>query len=344
MPVTITKPQATLRELLAGLKKRTGLFGEQVMRTETVNDFYSVIGQNRNILINGDFQVMQRADYSSAQTAVNGAYQLDRWQGEYYGVSATIQQLSDGNHPNKSGNTYLRVAATSSGTGYIGVYQIIENKIFLGLRGQTVTLSLWVRSNNAKVQGMVYFGSDYKQVKIAGNGAWQYIKTTLRIPSTNTHTTPYVEVLLYDGGTVPIASGDYLEVADVQLEVGTAATPFERRSYGQELQLCQRYFQIDKAISNYNVFGTGTTYTGAYNEVYKQFSQEMRVAPTITFSAFSDFYLLGANEGVLTSIGAAYTNSKGTRIAMGKAGTANGQAVMLAGINTNATIYYSAEL
>ena len=38
------------------------------------------------------------------------------------------------------------------------------------------------------------------------------------------------------------ATSDYLAITGVQLEVGEVATPFEHRSYGEELLLCQRYF------------------------------------------------------------------------------------------------------
>lgn len=36
---------------------------------------------------------------------------------------------------------------------------------------------------------------------------------------------------------------NFIEVTELQLEEGTNATPFERRSYGTELSLCQRYFE-----------------------------------------------------------------------------------------------------
>jgi len=47
------------------------------------------------------------------------------------------------------------------------------------------------------------------------------------------------------------------EITGVQLEVGSVATDFEHRSFGQELQLCKRYYQkIDGSTSN-TVYGTG---------------------------------------------------------------------------------------
>jgi hypothetical protein len=39
------------------------------------------------------------------------------------------------------------------------------------------------------------------------------------------------------------ASGDHILFADVQLEKGPVATPFDMRSFGTELALCQRYYQ-----------------------------------------------------------------------------------------------------
>ena len=57
-------------------------------------------------------------------------------------------------------------------------------------------------------------------------------------------------VIAYDNGSVQINSGDYIEVTEFQMEEGNVATPFEHRSYGEELALCQRYYQAGKYFGN----------------------------------------------------------------------------------------------
>ena len=54
------------------------------------------------------------------------------------------------------------------------------------------------------------------------------------------------------------ASATY-EITGVQLEVGDTATPFEHRSYGEELALCQRYYQV------YDYHDTQLTLDGYYD-------------------------------------------------------------------------------
>lgn len=74
-------------------------------------------------------------------------------------------------------------------------------------------------------------------------------------------------------------------VTDIQCEVGTVATPFEIRSYGHELALCQRYFEKGNfELRCYSQYGTS-------NRV--DFKATKRAVPTMTISNI-DFAGLGA--------------------------------------------------
>ena len=96
----------------------------------------------------------------------------------------------------------------------------------------------------------------------------------------------------------------------VQLEVGSVATPFEHRSFGEELALCQRYFQVAQSGTN-----------GAISPICNGWQQSsgdsrgilkfppMRAAPTIAQNTAANYFLFernGASDN-LTELSVAYS-------------------------------------
>jgi hypothetical protein len=88
----------------------------------------------------------------------------------------------------------------------------------------------------------------------------------------------------------------------VQLELGEKATPFEHRSYGDELARCQRYFIAIHDPRLRGVFNTA----GTVNRVGLTLPTTMRQNPTYTTTGTYDIYD-GSSIGTVTSFSASYT-------------------------------------
>jgi hypothetical protein len=97
-------------------------------------------------------------------------------------------------------------------------------------------------------------------------------------------------------------SGATFYITGVQLEPGSVATPFERRSYGAELALCQRYFVKLSDARGRGVAGG----VSSLNRVGGSLPVSMRIAPNISMSG-TIYWFDGTGTGTITSLGAVYS-------------------------------------
>jgi hypothetical protein len=261
----------------------------------------------RNRIINGDCRIDQRYAGASITVSGDPQYTLDRWYGAR-GTVPNFTAIRSGSAPVGFTSSYLITmgSGTAPGTsGYASIGQRIEgfntsDLLWGTANAKPVTLSFWV---NCSVSGT--FGVSFRNnnadttycttYTINSTNTWEYKTVTVPGVTTGTWFTdnrwgiePVWDLGVgtqYSGtagqvnsgsnyfgvtGTTKLSSttGATFYITGVQLESGTVGTPFERRSYGQELALCQRYYQqsnpLVAASALYNT-NTGYVYQPAWN-------------------------------------------------------------------------------
>ena len=269
----------------------------------------------RNRIINGDFSVAQRGTSFVASDNNDDTYTLDRWYILSDGNDAIDVTQETSTVP--TNQKYAIALDVETANKKFGIAQIIENVNCVGLTGNTVTLSFkakvssTTKLDNVKAAIVAWsgtadtvtsdiisaWGAEDTNPTLIANATYENTPTNLNVTTSyatytvsaavDTASTSNIIVFIWSDVTDTTA-GDFLYVTDVQLEPGTVATPFERRSYGQELALCQRYYQKSyeqgvapasndsagcrQALSNgVGLFSSSVT-----------FPVVMRAAPTIT--------------------------------------------------------------
>lgn len=128
-----------------------------------------------------------------------------------------------------------------------------------------------------------------------------------------------------------------------QLEVGSSATGYEYRQYGQELALCQRYFE-SQAISNSAICSVGQAFSTTTAFYVIPYVVTKRSVPTFTFTGpFVALTANGSNAGGTLSLTNSSTQSSRVDIA-GASGLTIGNAAGLIPLGGAGTLNFSAEL
>ena len=343
----------------------------------------------RNRIINGAMEIDQRNSGSSVAIASGGfPFTLDRFRSDNSTDGAiTVQRVTDAptGFVNSMKYTVTTADASLASTQYLGLNHFIEGFNTADLMwgtalAKTITISFWVKSsitgnypvsfdNNAADR--FYIG----QYSINSANTWEYKTVTIAGDTSGTWLTDNergVNVRWFLGsGTGWEASANSWQsgakytfsgaasvigtlnatwqITGVQFEVGSAATSFERRPYGMELALCQRYFFNvgGQVYSSPSIGGTAYSTNWCFGLIKSPVT--MRAMPTFTKTGnwnWNDYNAVNISTGALT-----FTSTSSTLDAFWVAshGTSSGltqlQAYFLtAGNDATARLSFSAEL
>jgi len=159
----------------------------------------------------------------------------------------------------------------------------------------------------------------------------------------------------YAGGDI---AGDYAQnwkntssatffITGVQLEIGEQATPFEHRSYADELARCKRYYQRwdHSGTSDSKPIGAGVWYTSTQILGLLTFD-EMRTAPTFTASSTGFVKAYGAGFAEVRTGGNGLDNIgiKTARFNFTCSARTAGQGTLIQLVNSGDSLELDAEL
>jgi len=345
MTVNVTKSSFNVREKLKELERPIGPKGNELMRAETAQDARDLVSAGRkNLIINGDMRVAQR---TTSAVSTNNQYPVDRWfLSNTDGADIQIQQSTDVPVGEGFRNSIKwSVNSTSNTTGSQSVRQHIEvqdSKDLLGWgssTGKSATLSFWIKGSHngtvtASVRESINATICYLHLTEVTTGWTKHSFTIPHTPNGTWSSTANLGgvsvIFAFDrhstaNGTILdqwvtanhinnsnqtewiTISGAEIYITGVQLEVGKNATEFEHRSYGEELALCQRYYQ--KSDGTPGPWFYDARLGSAYYRTTVFLPTEMRDTPTVDWSVSGTLGATYGTQFITRKSFTPYTNS-----------------------------------
>lgn len=328
-------PASTTANTLARYTDTAGTLGATTVTEDGAGGLSAVASINggqlagfRNTIINGAFQVAERGTSFTDTGAKNNddTYNLDRWilLSDGNDVVDVSQETSD--IPTNGLNAAKLLVVTVNKK--FGLLQLIEQKNCIGLIGNTVTASASLKVNNTtrldktKMAIMSWsgtadamssdvisaWGADGVNPTLVSNWTYENTPADLNVTTSfarysvsaavDTASAKNIGLLIWSDNVTDTDANDTLLMADVQLELGSTATPFERRPFATELENCQRYFEVISAASDANTaFGVGQCASTSRALLTLPWKAMKRIKPTLTVSATSDWAFYNASIG-----------------------------------------------
>lgn len=337
---------------------------------------------NANRIINGNFDIPQRG--TSFTNPGTNTYTLDRFVSNFGADGGTFPTLIHSQQALTPGDIsgssfFYRINASGAGSGFgVNAGYRVSQRIEHATRqicgsGKKVTLSFYARSSISGKR----LGLSYRQSYGSGGsptGSELITGTIMTLTSNWTKYTATITTNTLAGKTFGSNNDDLLEIsfnylwgttegaarfggsptaesfvgsgnidiAQVQLVPGDREIPIQPRSYAEELLLCLRYC---RKIANGAKMASGQCYDSASGGAVLQFN-EMRIAPTATFSSVSHFAIINQSgtATITTTALNPFTSKTGLEISFGVAsGLVAGNAALLHG-NSSAYILLDAEI
>jgi len=322
---------------------------------------------HRNLIINGAMQVSQRG--TSFTTASGyGDYTLDRFTSAHTQTGKfTIAQVEDG--PTGFKNS-LKVTSSSAYTVGASEDFLIRHKIegtnCIPLEqgtsnAKSVTLSFYVKSSLTGTFAVSFQNSANDRHYIAtytisSANTWERKTISLTLDTSGTWlTTTGIGLTIafslgvgsnLDGTAGAWAAGNKLSTSGsvdlvstngatwfltgVQLELGDNATPFEHRSYADELHRSMRYFeQLMTSISTQDFLCSGFNYSASQPQGVIRFEVEKRATPTMGYTTGIAYQATGGNTRINITPSFYVPSPKAVMIYASTSGLTAGQGVNL---------------
>ena len=279
----------------------------------------------KNIVYNGNMEIAQRgtsfASLSSGTTRTLDGMAMSFSGGN--GGTWTVSQESDAPPGfQKSIKALCTSGYTDTTNNYVSFAHRIEgynlNHLAYGTSSaKPITISFWVKCSKPGPHLVfeIYTGRNFTRlININQANTWEYktetvdgdtaaaflstvntvgayvnfffgLGTDYKASAMNTSWSGYSEGARAYGLVNLNQTNDYIQITGVQLEVGKNATEFEHRSYGEELALCQRYYETGT-----NSCWSGTTATSVtYARVVVPFKVRKRATPTSVTATVFDY-------------------------------------------------------
>jgi len=323
----------------------------------------------KNAIINGDFDIWQRGT-TQTTAAIDSD---DRWFNSNFSTTKVhsrqtfdLGQTDVPNNPQYYSRTVVSSVAGSS--NYCVKYQKMEG--VRAFSGQTVSVSFWAKADSNKdiaTEFAQIFGTGGSpSAEITGlsvtthslTTSWQKFTIAVSIPSISGKTlgtdgNDYCQLAFwFDAGSTFDARTNSLgqqsgtfDIAQVQIEKGSVATEFERRTEGEELLLCQRYYQ---RLGGMSVFiGSGLCHSTSQWDVFVAYSIIMRTSPTLSTSNAAHLSVVNISGGghLVSSITGYNINSYSCRMyGQASSGLNAGNGTMLYTNTASGWIAFDAEM